>query len=935
MKQKIKKTQASTDTVNIQQEITTVKTATIKVATDEAKLRLFSMFDCFTSVCSDVKDKIFHLKNDDTTLPAYTDYLKCMGSGRGCTTTIFGGKSKGEFANKYSSLGKFPIYSSPLTGMDFTTAGYNYSANAAVHIQLDSLNECDKLCNTEFNDLKKTLEKYDEELHSEYDEKLVARFYEFINNLMLMGWSFDGNFQHFFNKCMLPELENSKIVTKGTYQLADKKIRYSFYNPKLADIIFKNPEFWNIMANETSVNYFDTMRRIKRKKEHAEYCKTTLTKAQVRPVLANNGIKFSISCDGKLAYVLFKLPSVDGNKPEQLNIPCNYQKFYVVGEKAGSPKKSYLSNLIITDNKNGTYTCNYSVNEKRPQTAQLKECFLRMKINNQNWFDKYVDGTLKPEDGPIKATYFDFYFDLSLGVSESPIHDLTFIEVFSKGGVRAHYSSAYPETKELENQSNIPINFKPLVDKPHRLMGIDLGQRNPFAWCVKNNDGSVVSAGHLNGANNENYKKYIDFGNECENLIQLIKETKNYLYGDNEAIDTDNYNKLIKDVSVENYTKYLQSKRILVNAEDQSKNQTHTIKQDNDWIIKDVVFRLTAQYHKLNSGRYNDNDWKQTLYWIDAIYRFIDLQKSFHNFGSYRDYTTDTKVNGTGKGFCSSYYNHINNLNKDTFKKFCFELLPIIKKYGVSCVCFEELKSMYGDKLRSSHDNRLFNLWPVGQLKTFLEGVLKPYNVAVIEVSEQDTSQIVDGKWAYRNKDILTNGTSSVHADEQAASNIVDRALTNHTNLYSLYMINVIDDYWVPNYIWNPKEKGGKRVRGFLTKWYGNSGVVFVKKSNKLVKANISIKQLKTLTGENKPIKKEYWYRINEIEWIDGETKTHLIDKICEQRGAEQFSENLSQDVTPCLTISSVDFSMENSINNKRFTQPLASDKLKCVVSKT
>ena len=520
--------------------VTSTKTTSLKVYGDDIKLRLFGMFSPFTTVCSDVKDKMNNLKEDETTLPAYTDYLKQMSRGRGCATTLFGGDSKGEYANKYRSLNIFPLYKVPENGLDFTSAGYNYSANAATHIQLDSLNECDKLCNVEFNKLKSVVEGFDEKLHTEYGEELVAKFYEFIEKTMLFGWSFDGNFQKFFNQLMLPTLKTGTTLYKGTYKIGDKSKRYSFYQPKLADIIASNPQFWQIMSDENSVGYFDANRLFQRKKEHAEYTKTTLLRAPVRPIFGNNGIKFSISCDGKYTYMSFRLPSVDGNKAELIQIPCNYQKYYFTGDKAGQPKNSYLSDLKVIDNENGTYTFNYSVNNKRPQSAILKECFLRLVVRNHNWFNKFVEGTLTDNDGPIKANYFDFYFDLSLGVTEQQIHDLTWQEVFGKGGIRAHYSSAYPEVKELSNQLVLPVNFKTLVNKPHRLIGIDLGQRNPFAYCVKDNDGNLVASGHLDGAANENYKKYIEFGNQCECLIQLIKETKNYLYGDDEAIDKDN-----------------------------------------------------------------------------------------------------------------------------------------------------------------------------------------------------------------------------------------------------------------------------------------------------------------------------------------------------------------------------------------------------------
>ena len=93
-------------------------------------------------------------------------------------------------------------------------------------------------------------------------------------------------------------------------------------------------------------------------------------------------------------------------------------------------------------------------------------------------------------------------------------------------------------------------------------------------------------------------------------------------------------------------------------------------------------------------------------------------------------------------------------------------------------------------------------------------------------------------------------------------------------------MVNPLDNYWASNSIWSPKEKGGKRTRGFLTKLYGFSGIVFIKQDNRLVKSNVSIKDLKKLVGKKKLTNKGYWYRVNNVEWIDADAKKVLVDGI-------------------------------------------------------
>jgi hypothetical protein len=851
------------------------KTTSLKVVGNDEKIKLFEMFELYNDIGAKIKNKLYSFKNDKDTKSIYSDYINAPQRGRGATTTIFTKlisdkkyKGKDSFPKKYKNCKQFPLYNPLETGYNFTTNQYHYSNNSEIHTQLKSLHECDKATNKEYIKLKKEVDEYYKLLCKEYSIEKVDKFFEFIKNLKAMGWSFDLNFQKFFNQSMLLELKKGNVIYKGNYKVGGKNKKYIFYNTTIGNIIFEHSEFWDIISDEISIKYFNVNNLFQNKKEHSDYTPITLLKAPIRICYGNNGVKFSIAADKQYAYISCKFPELNGEKSEIIHIRCAFHKFY----KNKQRKSCYLDNLVIKENGKGKYICEYSINGKHNQKAELNECFLRLVINNYNWFNKYVSGSLKETDGPLKSSYFDLYFDLSLNITEPPIHNLTEKDVKN---LKNFYNSAYPEIKDFDNKENVINTFVCPVDKPHNLIGIDLGQRNPFAFCVKDNNGNIIDKGHLDGVNNENYKEYIKFGNKCERVIQLIKESREYLCGDDEAISKDNYDK-ITEISYEQYIEYLISKRNLVNKEDKSKDKMYELRSDKNWMIRNCISQLTHDYHKLNKNRYIDNNWKQNLYWIDSIYKFISLQKTFHNFGSYYDDKNKIKINGTGKGFCSSYYKKINNINRDTFKKFSFELLPIIKKYGACIVALENLQSMRGNKLRSADDNKMYNLWPVGQLKTFLESVLAPYNVLIIEVSEQDTSQIIDGMWSYRNKDILTNGIKTVHADEQSSENIVDRALTHHTNLYSMYMVNPIDNYWVPSCIWSPKEQSGKRIRGFLTKLYGSSDVVFSFNNNKLVKSDISVEDL----IPNKKYKGEYFYRINNNEWINGEVKENIVEKI-------------------------------------------------------
>ena len=332
---------------------------------------------------------------------------------------------------------------------------------------------------------------------------------------------------------------------------------------------------------------------------------------------------------------------------------------------------------------------------------------------------------------------------------------------------------------------------------------------------------------------------------------------------------------------------------------------THLLRRkEQNWIVNQAVWSLKKQYAQLRVDRYNDSDWRNANYWSDAQHCYIDSQKAFHNFGSYYDTEAEVRVNGTKKGFCSTVWDNINNMNDDMLKKLSNEIVAIARKNKVSVVVMEKFNSQLTDSNKSSYENRNSNLWPVGHIKEFLEAKLESLNIALIEVDERNTSQIAEGQWGYREGDdfyyIKKNKLKKVHADENAANNIVDRAMNRHTDLYSLRMTNVVGNYYVPSAIWNDAGEGAVRIRGFLTKLYKKSDVVFIKKDNVLVKADCTIKQLKKSEINNSPERPQLWYRMDGDCWIDEGKRDELIGKVArmvrERDGGDTVSKNLSRD---------------------------------------
>ena len=692
------KTQSTPKAEKKPEMVRSVKSATMKVQA-HAKMLIFPLFAEYLRVGSVVKDKLFNLGKNEDTADIYKDYVSQPQRGRGATTTVFTAldkdkkyTGKSSFPARWRDAGIFPLYDKPATDCyNLTTAGYHYSLNAVVHEQLDSHNECDKACAAEYNAVKAVVEDYRSKLDEEFGAKTVEEFFGFIEKITAMGWRFDEAFQSYFKHAMHPALKTGTEAIKSTYKLDNgKSKRYSFYNDKIPGEITNNKQYWPLLESHLALEWIRANADLFHKKERAQYTSTSLLKAQLRMYFGNNGVPFSVMTSDGTAYFSFRMPSIGDKRGDIVNIPCAYTKVY-----NGKVRKScYFGGLTIVGDNTGKYICKYSVNHKRPQVATLNECFLRLVVRNKSYFSKLVAGTLTKSDGPIKPEYFDFYFDLALNVEEEPIHKLSFSEVFGKDGLRAYYSSAWPETKNLVGQKTVKSKTSCPVKKPHNIMGIDLGQRNPFAYCVKNQKGEVLETGHLEGSANDTYKAYVKFGNECSMVAKFIKDTRKYLYGVEDAITQEMFSAVKGavgfDLTYEKYLAYLDTKKKLVNKEDQKKTKIHLLRQkDQNWIGRDCLWYLKKQYGQINLSRMTDADWRQTLYWVDALHRLIDANKAFYNFGSYYDSETKQRVYGTGANFCANYWDQINNNNDDMLKKFAFALLPIVKKHGVSVIAVE------------------------------------------------------------------------------------------------------------------------------------------------------------------------------------------------------------------------------------------------------
>ena len=293
-------TQLLNNKEEIELTVETVKSATVKVD-NNSKKELFGLFNYFTSVASEIKDKVYYLQKDEKTAPIFEDYVKQSQRGRSAATTLFtvldpekiytGKKS---FPRDHRDSGIFPFYNKESGKYDLSTNGYHYSANAEIHTQLNSHDECNKKCKEEYEALSNEVKKYKDEFTRQFKAENAEKFYNFVEKLTLMGWRYDAMFRSFFELHMHPKLKTGETTYRATYKLpSGKSKRYSFFHDDIADEISENPEFWPMLESENAVFWIKNNNFLTRKKEKANYSQTSLIKSQIRLYLGDNGVDFT------------------------------------------------------------------------------------------------------------------------------------------------------------------------------------------------------------------------------------------------------------------------------------------------------------------------------------------------------------------------------------------------------------------------------------------------------------------------------------------------------------------------------------------------------------------------------------------------------------------------------------------------------------------
>jgi IS605 OrfB family transposase len=943
-----------------------IRTTTLRVKNTEAKTQLFKVFKDYTNVCSIVNRRIFEMsqkpyKNKFGTIVMDSRTLVVeleKGLDRPLTTeetkaleNVFTDFSNALNARDFSNAFTLPIRNKtlkeddeksgkkagevktidsqslvlckqtfpsllPLTtkGSEFDIlhgqSGYKYSVFGSILNRLSSWQECDKETNKEYNDLNTQLSEETKHLIDTYGQAQFDALMMWLSDVdmefnknpkTLTKFGFNWKFANFFTYTLKPELlkwkENHthKVPNTGKWLTKDEKhITYSC-GKYVIDLLKEFIILWEyektILSYKNLGDYIELREKFDRKKDHSSYKDIDIINSPIKLMMGNNYVSITnLQHDVQNGVISLtigypKSLKVD-NKKSKMVLECSYRR-------VGRGQHHYLENLVIEETKNekdaftGNYKLSFKINGKKERVALLKEPSIRLVIlNNKMDFNnpRYSD--------------FDFYIDLTMNVEVKSTHG---IDIDALWKYRAALSRAFPEIKSFGNQKTLPKDTVVIPDGM-RVMGVDLGLKNPYAWSIyeydSNGQHKFVAEGLTDSCKDDYYKIYSELGWLCESVRRIISNTKRHV-NDGEDLDEGNFKTMLtnlekldsnKTFSFDDYKKFVADKIA-------SGVSILDFKKDESWLVRKMFNICRTILLRLKNERFNNHaDWRKHFFWIRALESYRKMAMSYYGTLGKQD-----KENLDGKNQpkfkivhdvrFKKIYDEIDGLKLDYIKKMTSKLAEIANVNKAAIVVVEELENLRGNKFGDRDKNQLFNLWPVGQVKKFLSDSLEIYGILVGNAFEGNTSQVDanTGEWGYRGKkdeidQLYLPDDKVVNADVNASKNICLRYLNQHTDSRCLSMYRVDDTYYVPTVCVDDKES--KRVSGFLSKQFGGSKIVFEKSGDVLVLSNISLQELK----KKKRVvvsNKETWYALDNTfkKWITKDQREGLIEKIKQDHG--------------------------------------------------
>ena len=761
--------------------------------------------------------------------------------------------------------GLLPISLSP-ENREHLRNNYQYDVMNGFSGRLRSWVECDAAAQTNYQENEAKLTALSSELRTDYSSEVFTEINDLLAVIKDLGERYtdvsylNHTFLHFFRECWRPyALANNAGLLVG-YSIkkdrdhSDVHVPYSF-DSKVNDELFKRKTLWApdkcILIDDKFYKYVELYDC------HYRYRK----QASLTLISTESPIPIGLSLDGNAA----KLKRLDNDKilrqlTVTIELPNGDERSYAAVYGRRNESKCYYNDLEIRVPRSEKELIKSAkeqkrkLNDKEVLEASLDNCYIF----------EYARAGKIPVFATVKTLYIrrdpgngEYYLILPTNVYIEHHMNSSFSldETFK---IRSKFQTSWKEIRNpnrTEQTCKLDKEIAAIIgDRTLKYAGIDLGYNNPYVIAhydvtSKRNTIQWKSTGDeiVSLVPNE---QYTQLKWDMRRLMDVLRITRRYLQGEADALDTlteDTFAKLMPLLPVEQrvtraqYIEYLQTSH-------KTGKLVKDLKGDRKWVIGQVMYNIVRTMKQLRGNRDSNGKITGNKNWLslplvtELVDTYYSLQKTFNMSGDGVKILPKDHVYAVGEkhrltireeDFCQGILEWRDNLKDQFIKKLFSQLAHRCHELGVNIVAMEDLE-ISGSVANTKDRNRMYNMWPRGQMKKYAEDAFGYMGIRIQYVDENGTSKhdSDSGIRGYRDGDdfYLPDGTKK-HADVNAAHMIALRGLTHHTNIYKRKLVNVGNGYYVNAYelikATKDQTNGSLRMRGAETRLNGYSATVY------------------------------------------------------------------------------------------------------------
>jgi IS605 OrfB family transposase len=753
---------------------------------------------------------------------------------------------------------------------------YHQNVFSGFHARVKGWNACDIAAQANYAEIDNRLTELSSELSGDYGSDVITDLMGLLQYTKELGEGYTDTsylnykFLSFFKECWRPNaIANNTGLLEG-FWLANNKhtnkknqVAYSF-NPKISEELFRRRSLWEsdkcLLSDprfEKYVELFD---------KHGRYRKG----ASLTLISKESPIPIGFSMDRNAA----KLVRIDNDTANRqltitIELPNKEERSYVAAYGRKHETKCYYNGLTTRLPRSEKELLalakaeNRELTDKEIHEASLEKCYIF----------EYARAGKIPVFAVVKTLYFrrnpsngEYYVILptNIFVEYHANNEFNSKELFK---IRSSLQTAWKEVRTPNRNVQSCVLDKDLskcfAGRTLKYAGIDLGYSNPYTVSYYNVVGTEEGI-QIKETGNEIVstvfnEQYIQLKGNIYQLINIIRASRRYLQESGEL-------KLSKD-DIKSFDQLMEllpsEQRITI---DQFIKDIKKVKQEGKlirdikgklpvegkkkeyWVISNLMYVITQTMNGIRGNRDSNNHLTEKKNWLSApplielIDAYYNLKKTFNDSGDGIKMLPKDHVYAEGEkqrctlreeNFCKGILEWRDNVKDYFIKKLFSQIAHRCYELGIGIVAMENLDIM-GSSKNTKQSNRMFNIWPRGQMKKSAEDAFSYMGILIQYVDENGTSRhdADSGIYGCRDGANLWLPNKKLHADVNASRMIALRGLTHHTNLYCRSLTEIENGKYVNTYelfdtTKDDQSGAAKRLRGAETLLHGYSATVY------------------------------------------------------------------------------------------------------------